>query len=174
MSRPTISLRGRVALTTAFLTIALSSTFAQTEDCDDSASFPLLFLPLQNANFEFPTSCPPQCPPGTICEELQSSLSTPAGVFACTQFTRDYGETCDDGLTDLTRLASPGCIRGRDLLCAGLPGREDEPAVCRRLVGEGGACGGSDLEWCQIFERNAPKLQCVDGVCRRTPVNNPV
>lgn len=142
------------------------------DGCDDGddgggrseEKFPRVRLPYSNR-------CTSQsdCPTGSTCAEVTPSFGIASGTFACTDFTRGLGETCHRAskTPGESLFPSPGCRQNEGLICSPLPGKESEPAVCRKLVGLGGACGdGKGLEFCLDPGRRRRELACVEGKCQ--------
>lgn len=148
------------------------STCVELFDCDEGDEFPLEELLIGQTSGYVGCETDDGCPAGAKCEDFPGSAAISGGNVACTRYTQDVGERCDDGSQhrgfvddDMIQLPSPGCLRERNLTCERLATIPGAPAVCMQLRSEGEACDGV-YDWCAVFERNAKKLDCIDGVCK--------
>lgn len=144
------------------------STCVEVFDCDGDEQFPLEELLVgQTSGF---VGCGPdaECPSGTKCEEVEGGSAISSGNIACTRFTSELGERCDEGgfsENGFIRLPSPGCVQGKNLSCLRVAAIPGAPRVCVQRRGEGESCGGT-LDFCNIFRKNARNLECADGTCK--------
>lgn len=128
--------------------------------------FPLVRLPFSNR-----CQSNGECPKGSTCEEITDqtfSFAIGSGTKACSDFTRNVGETCHNPSSSdgESLFPSPGCLQDQDLFCSFLPGKEDQTPVCRKMIKEGGDCGdGKGVPICLNFGRRTRELACVDGKC---------